>query len=78
MVLRDTVHLDEEWMEEILELRGPVGEAISLVFDFLGGGWFAILVVPIGVAVAFCSRADRGPRSTSCSPPRSPRCSASC
>ena len=53
VVLRDSVHLDEEWMEEILELRGPVGEAISLVFDFLGGGWFAILVVPIGVGVAF-------------------------
>lgn len=53
VVLRDTVHLDEEWMEEVLELRGPVGESISLLFDFLGGGWFAILVVPIGVAVAF-------------------------
>lgn len=51
--LRGQVELDEEWMEEILELRGPVGESISLVFDFLGGGWFAILVVPIGVAVAF-------------------------
>jgi len=45
--------IDEEWMEEVLELRGPVGESISLVFDFLGGGWFAILVVPIGVGVAF-------------------------
>jgi membrane-associated phospholipid phosphatase len=53
VVLRDTVDIDEEWMEEVLELRGPVGEAISLLFDFLGGGWFAILVVPIGVAVAF-------------------------
>lgn len=45
--------IDEEWMEEVLELRGPVGESICLVFDFLGGGWFAILVVPIGVGVAF-------------------------
>jgi undecaprenyl-diphosphatase len=53
VVLRDTVNLDEEWMEEVLELRGPVGESISRVFDFLGGGWFAILVVPIGVGVAF-------------------------
>ena len=53
VVLRDTVGIDEEWMEEMLELRGPVGEAISLVFDFLGGGWFAILVVPVGTAVAF-------------------------
>jgi membrane-associated phospholipid phosphatase len=53
VVLRDTVNLDEEWMEEVVELRGPVGESISRVFDFLGGGWFAILVVPIGVGVAF-------------------------
>lgn len=53
VALRDTVGLDEEWMNEVLEWRGPVGEAISRVFDFLGGGWFAILVVPIGVGVAF-------------------------
>lgn len=54
VTLRDHVdNLDEEWMEEILELRGPVGESISRVFDFLGGGWFAILVVPIGVGMAF-------------------------
>src|SRR5690606_35932021 len=53
VALRDTVGLDEEWMTEVLEWRGPVGESVSLVFDFLGGGWFAILVVPIGVAIAF-------------------------
>ena len=53
VMLREQFDIDEEWMEEVLELRGPVGEAISLVFDFLGGGWFAILVVPIGVGVAF-------------------------
>jgi undecaprenyl-diphosphatase len=45
--------LDEEWMEEVLELRGPVGEALALVFDFIGGGWFAVLVVPLGGALAF-------------------------
>lgn len=53
VVLREHVDIDEAWMAGILGLRGPVGEAISLVFNFLGGGWFAILVVPIGVAVAF-------------------------
>ncbi len=53
VMLREQFPIDEEWMEEVLELRGPVGEAISMVFDFLGGGWFAILVVPIGVGVAF-------------------------
>jgi membrane-associated phospholipid phosphatase len=43
--------VDGEWMEDILELRGPVGEAVSRVFDFLGGGWFAIWLVPIVLAV---------------------------
>mgnify|MGYP001166148107 CR=1 FL=1 len=53
VVLRDRVDLDEEWMSEVLGWRGPLGETVSRVFDFLGGGWFAILVVPIGVGVAF-------------------------
>jgi undecaprenyl-diphosphatase len=53
VALRDSVALDEAWMAEVLGWRGPVGEAISRVFDFLGGGWFAILVVPIGTGVAF-------------------------
>ncbi|MGN6272589.1 MAG: phosphatase PAP2 family protein [Protaetiibacter sp.] len=51
--LRDTVGIDEAWMTEVLEWRGPLGESVSRVFDFLGGGWFAILVVPIGVGIAF-------------------------
>jgi membrane-associated phospholipid phosphatase len=50
---RDVNPLDAEWMEEILEIRGPIGEALALVFDFIGGGWFAILVVPLGGALAF-------------------------
>lgn len=43
--------VDAEWMEEVLEMRGPFWEAVSRVFDFLGGGWFAIWVVPLGAAV---------------------------
>lgn len=43
--------VDGEWMEEILELRGPLWEAVSRAFDFLGGGWFAIYLVPLGVAI---------------------------
>lgn len=43
--------VDGEWMAEVLEWRSPVGEAASRVFDFLGGGWFAIWLVPIAVAV---------------------------
>jgi undecaprenyl-diphosphatase len=53
VALRDMVGLDEAWMSEVLQWRDPVGESVSRVFDFLGGGWFAILVVPIGVAIAF-------------------------
>lgn len=45
--------VDGEWMEDLLELRGSFGEAVSRVFDFLGGGWFAFWLVPIVVAVAF-------------------------
>lgn len=45
--------IDGEWMAEVLELRGPLWEAISRGFDFLGGGWFAIWLVPIAVAVLF-------------------------
>ncbi|OJX66615.1 MAG: hypothetical protein BGO94_07135 [Micrococcales bacterium 72-143] len=50
---REQLGIDEAWMSEVLEWRGPVGEAISMVFDFLGGGWFAILAVPIGAGIAF-------------------------
>lgn len=50
-VIADEV--DGEWMEEVLEIRGPFGEAISRAFDFVGGGWFAIWLVPIAVAVLF-------------------------
>lgn len=45
--------IDGEWMHDVLELRGPLGEAISRVFDFLGGGWFAFWLVPVAVAVLF-------------------------
>lgn len=53
VMVRETLGLDEGWMAEVLGWRGPVGETVSRVFDFLGGGWFAIFAVPIGVAVVF-------------------------
>ncbi len=43
--------IDAEWMEEIIEHRSPWWLVPSLVMNFLGGGWFAVLVVPVGVAV---------------------------
>lgn len=45
--------LDAEWMEEIVEHRSPLWEVPALVFDFIGGGWFGVLAVPVGIAVAF-------------------------
>jgi len=45
--------LDGEWMEEIVEHRSPLWEVPARVFDFIGGGWFGVLVVPVGIAVAF-------------------------
>jgi len=42
---------DAEWMGEILEERVPALEAGAHLMDFLGGGWFGIYVVPIGVVV---------------------------
>lgn len=48
--------IDLEWMEEIVEHRSPFWEAPSRVFDFLGGGWFAIFLVPVAIAVALLVR----------------------
>ena len=53
-IIQDEVDL--EWMEEILESRSPVLEVPARVFDFLGGGWFAIFAVPLGVAAVFLLR----------------------
>ncbi|MEO8263296.1 MAG: phosphatase PAP2 family protein [Pseudolysinimonas sp.] len=45
--------IDAEWMEEIVEHRSPLWEIPARVFDFVGGGWFGVLVIPVGIAVAF-------------------------
>lgn len=45
--------LDAEWMGEIVEHRSPLWEVPALVFDFIGGGWFGALVVPVGIAIVF-------------------------
>jgi membrane-associated phospholipid phosphatase len=36
-----------EWMEEILEHRSPFWTVPALVFNFLGGSFFAVAVVPV-------------------------------
>lgn len=42
---------DEEWAEDVLEFRGPVGDVISYFMDGLGGGIVGVFVVPIAVAL---------------------------
>jgi membrane-associated phospholipid phosphatase len=45
--------IDAEWMEEIVEHRATVWDLPSRLFDFVGGGWFAIWLLPLAVAVVF-------------------------
>jgi membrane-associated phospholipid phosphatase len=40
-----------EWMEEILENRSTLWTVPAFIFNFLGGGVFAIVVVPVLVVV---------------------------
>lgn len=42
---------DEEWAEDVLEIRGPVGDVISYFMNGLGGGIVGVFVVPIGVGL---------------------------
>ncbi|MEJ3404285.1 phosphatase PAP2 family protein [Rathayibacter sp. YIM 133350] len=44
--------LDEEWAEEMLEFRGPVGHAFALVFDIVGGHLIGSILIPVGGATA--------------------------
>ncbi|MGV8883197.1 MAG: phosphatase PAP2 family protein [Rhodoglobus sp.] len=52
-VLRGTPFgFDSSWMAEITEHRSDLWLVPSLVMNFIGGGWFAIFVVPLGGALA--------------------------
>ena len=44
------VEIDAEWMEEILDERSGVASRVAYVISWLGGGWFGVAVVPLGVA----------------------------
>ncbi|MFC0681932.1 phosphatase PAP2 family protein [Lysobacter korlensis] len=45
------VEFDTEWNDGLLETRSPYFEVPARLMDFLGGGWFGVLAVPILVAV---------------------------
>jgi undecaprenyl-diphosphatase len=52
--LRSTpFEFDAEWLGELVEHRSPVWDIPALVMNFIGGGWFGVFLVPIGVAVTF-------------------------
>ncbi|MBX3100333.1 MAG: phosphatase PAP2 family protein [Salinibacterium sp.] len=44
--------IDTEWLEELVEHRSPVWDVPAYVMSFLGGGWFGVILVPVGVAIA--------------------------
>jgi undecaprenyl-diphosphatase len=43
---------DEEWAEDVLAIRGPVGDVFAYFMNALGGGIVGVFVVPILAAVA--------------------------
>lgn len=45
---------DNWWMTLMVDHRSPVLLAVALVFNFVGGGWFATYVVPLVIVGVFC------------------------
>jgi membrane-associated phospholipid phosphatase len=52
------IELDEEWAEDILSIRGPVGDVFAYFMSSLGGGIVGVLVVPpvIALVLLICRR----------------------
>ena len=44
---------DSEWMAEVTEHRSDVWLVPSLAMNFLGGGWFGSLVLPLAITATF-------------------------
>jgi membrane-associated phospholipid phosphatase len=52
MLRADTLfEVDEEWAEDVFELRGGIGDIFAFGMDALGGGIAGVVVVPIAVIV---------------------------
>lgn len=43
--------VDEEWAEDVLGLHGSFGDLLAYFMNWLGGGFVAVFVIPVGVAV---------------------------
>lgn len=52
LVMRSLPLVDEEWMTEVLAVRGPVGTVVSYALNGLGGGVLGVVVVPVVVTIA--------------------------
>jgi len=50
------LELDARWARGIVATRGPVGDAIALAFDRVGGGVIGIVVVPLLIAAVLLAR----------------------
>lgn len=44
--------LDEEWAEEMTDIRGPVGDALALFFNYAGGTLIGALIIPLATVIA--------------------------
>ncbi|UOE44246.1 phosphatase PAP2 family protein [Agromyces larvae] len=43
--------IDEEWAEEVLTIRGPVGDVLAGFMNWLGGGIVGVILIPAGGAI---------------------------
>ncbi|QEO13728.1 phosphatase PAP2 family protein [Agromyces intestinalis] len=43
--------IDEEWAEEVLTIRGPVGDVLAGFMNWLGGGIVGVILIPAGSAI---------------------------
>jgi membrane-associated phospholipid phosphatase len=50
-VRKSNVEFDVEWMTNLAAIRSPYWDVPARLMDFFGGGWFGVLVVPLGIAV---------------------------
>ena len=44
---------DAEWLEELVEHRSPLWDIPAYVMSWIGGGWFGVFAVPLGVGLLF-------------------------
>src|SRR4051812_33413815 len=44
------IEVDAEWMDDLLDERSGTWNAVAYAISWLGGGWFGVFAVPLGVA----------------------------